>query len=169
MLYPLFHSLLPLDSAVNIPVPPATKEITLRNDQSQLLAPSKLTVSETTQPPTGEIVSEIEALSNSGVSAEESIKDLQRKLHDDATPTTTAASNEELVLKNPGDLNTDKNMIPERSLLENGADSKNESKNQNEKAKKTIEYSANKASEIQYNIPLTSEFTANTTPSQGKR
>ena len=157
---------MPLDSAVNIPVPPATKEITLRNDQPQLPAPSKLTVSETTQPPTGEIVSEIEALSNSGVSAEESIKDLQRKLHDDATPTT---SNEELVLKNPGDLNSDKNMILERSLLENGADSKNESKNQNEKATKTIEYSANKASEIQHNIPLTSEFTANTTPSQGKR
>ena len=162
---------MPLDSAVNIRVPPATKEITLRNDQPQLLLPSKLTVSETTEPPTREIVSKIQVLiiSNLGVSAEDSLKDFQRKLYGDATPTKIAASNVKPVLKNPGDLNTDKNIIPERSLLENGSDSGYESKNQNEKAKKTIEYSANKLSEIQRNIPLTSEFTLNTTPSQGKR
>ena len=66
-------------------------------------------------------------------------------------------------------MNTDKNIITERSLLENAADSEYESKNQNEKAKKITEYSANKASEVQHNIPLTSEFTLNTTPSQDKR
>lgn len=93
---------MPLDSAVNIPVPPATKEITLRNDQPQLLVPSKLTVSETTEPPTREMVSKIQALTNSGVSAEDSLKDLQRKLYRDATAIIT--------LKNPGDLNADKNM-----------------------------------------------------------
>ena len=133
------------------------------------LAPFKLTVSETTEPPTREIVSEIEALSNSGVSAEDSLTDFQRKLYGDATPTKIAASNVKPVLKNPGDLNPDKNIIPERSLLENAADSEYESKNQNETAKKTIEYSANKASEVQDNIPLTSVFTLNTTLSQGKR
>ena len=106
---------------------------------------------------------------NSGVSAEDSLKDFQRKLYGDATPTKIAASNVKPVLTNPGDLNTDKNIIPERSLLENAADSEYESKNQNEKAKKTTEYSANKASEVQHNIPLTSEFTLNTTPSQDKR
>lgn len=99
---------MPLDSAVNIRVPPATKEITLRNDQPQLLLPSKLTVSETTEPPTREIVSKIQALiiSNLGVSAEDSLKDFQRKLYGDATPTKIAASNVKPVLKNPGDLNT---------------------------------------------------------------
>ena len=162
---------MPLDSAVNIPVSPATKEITLRNDQTQLVVTSKLTVSETTEPPTREMVSKIQVLvrSNLGVSAEDSLKDFQRKIYGDATPTKIAASNVKPVLKNPGDLNTDKNIIPERSLLENAADSEYESKNQNEKAKKTTEYSANKASEVQHNIPLTSEFTLNTTPSQDKR
>ena len=160
---------MPLDSAVNIPVSPATKEITLRNDQTQLVVTSKLTVSETTEPPTREMVSKIQALSNSGVSAEDSLKDLQRKLYRDATPIIIAASSVKPVLKNPGDLNADKNIILERSLLENGADSEYESKNQNEKARKTIEYSANKVSEVQDNIPLTSEFTLGTTPSQGKR
>ena len=112
-----------LGSAVNIPVPPATKEITLRNDQLQLLESSKLTVSETTESPTREIVSEIEALSNLGVSAENSLKDFQCKLYGDATSTKIAASNVKPVLNNPGDLNTDKSIIPEKSLLENGADS----------------------------------------------
>lgn len=158
---------MPLDSSVNIPVPPATKEITLRNDQPKLLVPSKLTVSETTEPPNREMVSKIQALTS--VSAEDFLKDLQRKLYRDATPIITAASSVKPVLKNPGDLNTDKNIIPERSPLESGSDSEYESKNQNEKAKKTIEYSANKASEVQDYIPLTSEFTLNTTPSQGKR
>ena len=76
-----------LDSAVNIPVPPATKEITLRNDQPQLVESSKLTVSETIESPTREIISEIEALSNLGLSAKDSLKDFQRKLYGDATPT----------------------------------------------------------------------------------
>ena len=160
---------MPLDSAVSIRVPPATKEITLRNDQPQLLLPSKLTVSGTTEPPTREIVSKIQVLSILGVSAKDSLKDFQRKLYGDATRIKIAASNVKPVLKNPGDLNTDKNIIPERSLLENAADSEYESKNQNEKAKKTTEYSANKASEVQHNIPLTSEFTLNTMPSQDKR
>ena len=75
----------------------------MRNDQPQLLVPSKLTVSETTEPPTREIVSEIEALSNSGVSAEDSLKDFQRKLYGDATPTKIAASNVRPILNNPGD------------------------------------------------------------------
>ena len=46
----------------------------MRNDQPQLLVPSKLTVSDTTEPPTREMVSKIQALSNSGVSAEDSLK-----------------------------------------------------------------------------------------------
>ena len=83
---------MPLDSAVNIPVPPAMKEISMRNDQPQLLVSSKLTVSDTTEPPTRERVSKIQALSNSGVSAEDSLKDLQRRLYRDATPIITAAS-----------------------------------------------------------------------------
>ena len=75
----------------------------MRNDQPQLLVPSKLTVSETTEPPTREIVSEIEAPSNSGVSAEDSLKDFQRKLYGDATPTKIAASHVRPILNNPGD------------------------------------------------------------------